>query len=194
MQKMLLLSALLLFTSASFGQVKKINLFDFVKKFIQDSSEFETSGDWAVGHAATYPIKWQSDRIEMSDDMKINFFRKGTADIMFGGRNLPGKWTIMIMGPRSGYSSFSIASPNNNSLKPRLTIDSLFGNKLYSAKLLINCDASSGYGFYYYVLKIPKKVTSWIKVSWLCKEPACTVILECYNDWSRQYVNLACPK
>ncbi len=194
MQKIFTLFILLLITGFSFGQVKKIELFDLIKKFVQDSAKYDVSGDWSVGHPATFPVKWQADRIEMSDDEKINFFRKGTADITLNGRNFTGKWTVMLMGPRSGFSSFSIASPNISNFRPRQTIDSLFPKKLYSYQLLISCDASSGYGFYYYQIKIPKKVTSWLKVSWLCKEAGCTIILDCYDDWSKQYANLACLK
>ncbi len=193
MQKMLTLLSLLLITGFSFGQAKRIELFDLVKKFIQDSSEYATSGDWAVGHPATYPVKWQADRIEMSDDEKINFFRKGTTDITVKGYSSAAKWPVMLKGPRSGFSSFTISSPVGIHFKSK-QIDSLFGKKLYSSQLLLSCNTEAGSGFHYYQLKIPNKVTSWLKVSWLCKSGSCTVSLDCYDDWSKQYADVACPK
>jgi hypothetical protein len=95
---------------------KKVELFDLVKKLVQDSSEFSDVGDWAVGSPSTYRVKWQSDRIIMSDDIKINFFRKGSADISVKGitpanPSKPMKWNVMLMGPRSGFTSFIITSP-----------------------------------------------------------------------------------
>lgn len=51
-----------------------------------DSTGYENVGDWAVGTPKKYPVKWKADRIEMSDDTSINFFRTGAADVTIKGR------------------------------------------------------------------------------------------------------------
>ena len=64
-----------------------------------------------VGQPKKFPVKWKADRIEMSNDTSINFFRMGTADITIKGRSFsqagqPVKWNVMLKGPRMGYGSF----------------------------------------------------------------------------------------
>ncbi len=183
----------LLLSAATFSQLKKVELYNLVKKLVQDSSGYSTVGDWAVSKPAAFPIKWQADRIEMSDDMKINFFRKGTANITVNG-SIPIKWNVMLKGPRSGFSSFSISSENNKTMKAKTTIDSLFGKKPYSYTLLKDCAAGLSQGFYYYQLKMPKKTMTWIKISWVCSAGNCSLTLDCYDDWSKQYADLSCAK
>lgn len=81
-----------------------------------DSTGYSNVGDWAVGNAKKYPVKWKEDRIIMSDDTAINFYRMGSANISIKGKTYtdaagqPVKWNIMLKGPRMGYSSFSIIS------------------------------------------------------------------------------------
>jgi hypothetical protein len=191
---------LLLIATCSFSQTKKTELFDFIKVLVQDSTQYSASGtgDWAVGSPRTFPVHWESDRIIMSDDMKINFYRKGTVNISVKGKTLnngatPSKWMLMLRGPRSGYSSFNITSPYKKNIHPKQTIDSLLPAKQYTYKLLQSCDSKTGTGFYYYQLSIPKKVASWLKIEWNCKDAACNVSIYCYDDWSKQYADLNCP-
>jgi len=107
------------------GQTKKSDLFNLIKKISLDSSRYESVGDWGISKTSAYPIKWQSDRLEMSDDLKINFFRKGTTKIFING-DKPYAWAIMLKGARAGYSSFSITSPNLTDTKTKISLDSLF--------------------------------------------------------------------
>jgi hypothetical protein len=184
---------------ASFCQSKKVELFDLVKKLIHDSSLYSETGDWAVGSPLIYPIQWQNDRLEMSDDEKINFFRKGTVNISINGATLynlnkPMRWNIMLKGPRMGYTSFNIESVSNKQFKPKNTIDSVFGNKQYTFKLLKDCSSSYSSGFYYYQVLIPKKVLAWIKLSWSCSSGNCKISIDCYDYWSKQYAEIICPK
>ena len=99
-----------------------------------DSTGYKNVGDWAVGTPKKYPVKWKADRIEMSDDTSINFFRTGAADVTIKGKSfwqagVPVKWNIMLKGARMGYSSLSIFSSASQDLRPRHTLDSLFGKK-----------------------------------------------------------------
>ncbi len=190
---------LLLIGTSSFGQAKKTELLDLIKIFVQDSTEYSTAGNWAVGKPKTYPVQWESDRIIMSEDMKINFYRKGTANISVKGNTFndgarPAKWNVMLRGPRMGFSSFNITGPYQKNIYQKQTIDSLLNTKQYTYKLLRSCDSKTGAGFYYYQLSIPKKVTSWLRIGWDCKNAGCSVIIDCYDDWSRQYADLDCPK
>lgn len=196
MKKIFLSTSLLLLGVFAFSQ-KKITLYDLVKKLIQDSTGYESVGDWAVGAPATFPIKWQSDRLEMSDDMKINFFRKGTADISVNGviysnENKPVKWNVMLRGPRAGFTSFNISSPFIKTMKPKQQLDSLFGKNSYRYKLLKSCDANAATGFYYYELKIPKKVNAWLRLSWQCKDGGCMLGIDCYDEGSKEFADLTC--
>ena len=106
----LMFSCCCLSTSA---QSPKTELYDLLVKLMYDSTGYENVGDWAVGKPKKFPIKWNADRLEMSDDTSINFFRKGTVDVTIKGRTyqqagVPVKWNIMLRVARSGYASHSI--------------------------------------------------------------------------------------
>ncbi len=199
MKKIIGITNLVLLTSLSFGQAKKTELYDLVKKFMADSTGYGSFGDWAVGSPKTYPVKWQEDRVTMSDDMKINFFRNGTADIAVNGNSYEdakntSMWNVMLKGPRSGFTSFTISSPASANILAKPTIDSLFGQKKYSYKLLQSCDKNPASGFYYYQVKIPKKDPEWIKLAWTCKSGNCIIIMDCYGEASKENADLVCPK
>lgn len=195
--KHLLTICCFLFYITAFSQTKKTELYDLIKKLVQDSTIEPIVGDWAVGKPSAYPVQWQADRLEMSDDLTINFFRKGTANITVNGTpyttgNAPMKWAVMLKGPRMGFTSFTITSGSHPSIKPKTNIDSLFAKQLYTFKLLKSCDKNPSAGFYFYEVHIPKKVTAWIKISWTCNGGLCALTLDCYDDWSKQYATLLC--
>ena len=184
---------------AGFAQPVKTDIYELIKKLLYDSTGYENIGDWAVGKPKKYPVAWKADKIEMSSDTSINFYRMGTADITVNGRSLtqsgqPVKWNVMLKGPRMGYGSFSIISTPTNELHPKFNIDSLFGKKPYEAKLLKSCDQKELTGYYYYQLKIPKKDLAFLKVSWLLVNGATAIRVDCYDDYSKYAVKLECPK
>ncbi len=118
------------------AQTPKTELYDLVKSFVTDSTGYENMGDWSVGKPKKFPVKWKADKLEMSMDTSINFYRSGTADITINGRTYmqdaaPVTWNLLLKGPRMGYSSLSIISSTSTQIAPRATIDSLFGKKLY---------------------------------------------------------------
>ena len=83
------------------AQSSKTELYDLIKKLLTDSTGYENIGDWSVGQPKKYPVKWKADKIEMSPDTSINFFRMGTADIAIKGRSImqagqPVKWRVML--------------------------------------------------------------------------------------------------
>lgn len=186
-------------TVAATAQSPKTELYDLIKKLLADSTGDENVGDWAVGQPKKFPVKWKDDRVEMSDDTSINFFRKGTVDIIVKGRGFmqagqPVKWNIMLKGPRMGYTSFSIISSSSSEMKPVFNIDSVFGKKSFTVKLLKSCDARSVTGYYYYELKLPKKDIAFIKLSWLSLNGNTAMRIDCYDNWSKYAVKLDCPK
>ncbi len=186
-------------TVITFAQSAKTELYDLIKKLLTDSTGYENVGDWAVDQPKKFPVKWKADRIEMSEDTSINFYRLGTADITVKGRSFMNagqlvKWNIMLKGARSGYSSFSILSSPGESIQPRYTIDSLFGKKPFAAKLLKSCDAKTLSGYYYYELKLPKKDIAFIKLSWLSLNGNTAIRIDCFDNWSKYAVKLDCPK
>ena len=197
MNKLVLSILLSVITIMISAQSRKTDMYDFIKKLLYDSTGYENVGDWAVGQPGKFPVAWKADKIEMSDDTSINFYRIGTADIMVNHRSLmraaqPVKWNIMLKGARSGYSSFSILSSPSNGIQPRLTIDSLFGNKPFSAKLLKSCDTKPVTGYYYYEVKFPKKDIAYIKISWLTANGNTAYRIDGYDSWSNYAAKLEC--
>lgn len=199
MKKIILYFIIVLSYGSTTAQSTKTELYDLVKKFLYDSTGYENVGDWAVGQPKKFPVKWKADRIEMSDDTSINFYRLCSADISIKGKTFmqgaePVKWNIMLKGPRMGYSSFSIISSPSKDIKTHYTIDSLFGNKNFKAKLLKSCTNKELAGYYYYELKIPKKDIAYIKFSWLSVNGNTAIRIDCYDSWSKYAVKLDCPK
>ncbi|MDB5201499.1 MAG: hypothetical protein JWQ27_908 [Ferruginibacter sp.] len=176
------------------AQTKPVALYDLLKKLIQDSTEYTTTGDWAVGKPGMYPVRWQKDRLEMSDDIKINFFRKGNATILLNSKAPAAEWNVILMGPRMGFTSFVLTSEPSLNFAPKQALDSLLGNKNYTITILKNCATKTDMGFNYYRMMLPKKVSAWVKLSWAAKEGKYIVRLECYDDWSRQNVDLSCSR
>lgn len=179
------------------AQSPKTDMYDFIKKLLSDSTGFENVGDWAVGYPKKFPVIWKADNIVMSEDTSINFYRLGTADITINNRTFmnaghPIKWNIMLKGPRSGYSSFSIISSPSSEMQPKYNIDSLFKNKPFRAKLLNSCDTKPLMGYYYYEVKIPKKDIAYLKISWLTVNGSTALRIDCYDSWSKYAVKLAC--
>jgi hypothetical protein len=187
---------LFLFANA---QVAKVDLYHFIKKMITDSTGYENVGDWAVGKPKKFAVKWKEDRIVMSEDTSINFYRMGIADITVKGKNftqngLPVKWNVMLKGPRMGYTSFSIVStPPSAEMKPGFNIDSIFGNNPFKATLLKSCEKAIG-GYYYYQVKLQKKDVAYIKFSWLNLNGNIAMCIDSYDAWSSYAVKLDCPK
>jgi hypothetical protein len=170
-----------------------------VKQFLYDSSGFDNVGEWGVSHPKKYEVTWKSDKLEMSPDTSINFYRLGSANVAVHGKTImqkgtSAKWQFMLKGPRMGYTSFSIISTPSTEFKPKFMLDSLFVNKPYSSKLISSCDDKTLTGFYYYEVKIPKKDVSYIKVSWISVNGNTAIRLDVYDNYSRYAVKLDCPK
>lgn len=190
MKKLLLLFLICAYAPAAWSQ-NQTQLYDLVKKLLYDSTGYENVGDWAVGAPRTYPVSWKADRIEMSDDTSINFFRQGTAQVLLPGQTTASKWSVMLKGARSGYSSFTLVSPSAPGFHPRATIDSLFGKKAFRAKLLKSCERPAN-GFYYYEVKMPKKDVSYLKLSWQTANGNTSYRIDGYDSWSKQAVKTDC--
>ncbi len=163
-----------------------------------DSTGYSNVGDWAVGKPKMFPVKWKEDAITMSEDTAINFYRMGTVDLLLNGNNVteagqPLKWNIMLKGPRMGYGSFAIISSPTTSLKAKMNIDSLFGNRNYKAELLKSCDRDFA-GYYYYKLKVPKKDVFFIKLSWVLVNGKTALRIDGYDDYYNYAAKLDCPK
>jgi hypothetical protein len=184
-------------TTHVFAQSTKTELYDLIKILVTDSTGYENVGDWAVGQPKKFPVQWKADQIEMSDDTSINFFRLGMANITVKGRSFmqagqPVKWNIMLKGSRMGYSSFSIISSPSSNIQPKFNIDSIFGQKPHTAKLLKSCDAKALTGYYYYELKLPKKDIAYLKLSWMSLNGNTAIRIDCYDSWSKYAAKLDC--
>ena len=179
------------------AQSSKTELYNLIKSLLFDSTGYENVGDWAVGNPKKFPVVWKADRIEMSPDTSINFYRMGTSNITIKGHSFvskdqPAKWNIMLKGPRMGYASFSIISSPCSDMQPKWTIDSIFGNKPFKATLLKSCDSKLLTGYYYYEVKFPKKDVTYLKLSWLSINGSTAIRVDCYDNWSKYAVKLDC--
>lgn len=197
MKKLLLYALVCSNTINVSAQATQTELYDLIKKLVTDSTGYENIGDWGVGKPKKYPVIWKADKIEMSNDTSINFFRMGTADIKLNGRSFTQvsqqvKWNVMLKGPRMGFGSFSIISSPNSAMKTKYTLDSLFGKKLFTAKLLKSCDTKDLSGFYYYKLKLPKKDIVFIKISWISSNGNTAIRIDGYDDYSKYAAKLDC--
>ncbi|MFT3981245.1 MAG: hypothetical protein QM687_12290 [Ferruginibacter sp.] len=197
MKKISILLLTILCVSFAHAQTPKTELYDLIKKLWMDSTGYESMGDWAVGNPRKYPVKWKEDRVVMSEDTSINFYRLGTVDIAIKGQsfalnNQPVKWQIMLKGARMGFSSFSIISSASKELKGKYMPDSLFNKKDYQATLLKKCDGKELTGYYYYKLKMPKKDPVFIKISWVNVNGNVMIRVDGYDDWSKYAVKLEC--
>ncbi len=185
------------YTANATAQTGKTELYVLIEKLLYDSTGYENVGDWAVAKPKKYPIAWKADKIEMSDDPSINFYRTGTANLTINGKSFsqadqPVKWNIMLKGPRMGYSSFSIISSASKNLKPKWTIDSMMADKPLKATLLKTCVQPVS-GFYYYEVKLPKKDIAYMKFSWITINGNTALRVDGYDNWSKANAKLACP-
>lgn len=181
------------------AQTTKVELADLLRQFFTDSTGYETVGDWAVGKPKKFKVKWRADRIEMSDDTSINFYRRGTSDITIQGKSFrhagaPVQWNVLLKGPRMGYSSFSIVSSGSAELPTPLTLDSLMGKRPYQANLLKSCTTKPFTGFHYYQVKLPKKDVAYVKLSWFTLNGRTALRIDSYDSYSRYAAKLDCPK
>lgn len=197
MRRFFLLLALGAFFSSVSTQTSKVEMYDLLKKLLYDSTGYTNVGNWAVGRPKTYPVKWKADRIEMSNDTSINFYRQGTADITIKGKRFvnggkPLTWNVLLKGPRMGYASFSIVSAASTELQPKMVIDSLLGKQPFKATLLKSCDKDPLTGFYYYAVKLPKKDLAYLRLSWITINGATAVRVDGYDSWSQYAAKLSC--
>lgn len=181
------------------AQPAKTEMYELIKKLLYDSTGYENVGDWSVGSSKNFPVTWKTDHIEMSDDTSINFFWLGSASITVKGRQYmqagkPIKWSIMLKGPRMGYTNFSIISGGSPEISSRFNIDSVFGQKPFSARLLKTCETRGVAGYFYYEVKLPKKDLAYMKFSWISVNGNTALRIDCYDSWSKYAVKLDCPK
>jgi len=189
MKKIFNLALLIAAFYAAHSQSRPGDLYTLVKKLSLDT--LEDMRDWGVGQPSLYPVKWDKDNVTMSDDIKINFFRTGWANIATKSGNTSCK--VMIYGPRSGFNSYMILGTVVKDYHSKPTLDSVLGKNPYSAKLLKACDKSDAGGFYYYELKLPKKSLIWVKLTYVCNAAGCSVRLTQYNEYTKADVKLDCP-
>ena len=199
MQNIFTLVTMMMALSSTFAQSSGTELHSLISKLLYDSTGYSNVGDWAVGTPSKFPVKWKEDRIIMSDDTSINFYRLGSANVKINGRPMvqngqPVKWNVMLKGPRMGYTSFSIISSPSSQIKPKWNIDSLMGQQKVNYKLLKKCDDKELTGFYYYEVKFPRKDIAYLKLSWLSVNGNNALRIDGYDSYSNYAAKLDCPK
>lgn len=190
MKAIILITILLATTTLCSAQNKAVDIYDLIVRLIPDDQEGGALGDWAVSKPNAYPVKWQDDGIKMSDDLKINFYRRGTANITING--VASKWNVMLKGARSGFTSFTLTSPVLSNIHSPIKMADILGKHNYVSQVSQACHDGATQGFDYYRVSIPKKGLEWMKVSWKCSNAGCVVSVDCYDDFSKQYADLQC--
>lgn len=122
-----------LFILLSFGaaiacaQPPKTELYNLVKTFVTDSTGYENVGDWSVGKPSAFPVQWKADKLEMSEDTSINFYRQGTANLLLNGNMhrranpLPGTSCSKVRAWAIPISASSVRRPKTCSRNTRST-------------------------------------------------------------------------
>ena len=87
-----------------------------------------------------------------------------------------------------------VSSPLSNEMQPKYILDSVFGKKPLTAKLLKSCDTKTMAGFYYYEVKLPKKDIAFLKLSWVTVNGNTAIRIDCFDDYSKYAAKLDCPK
>ncbi len=197
MKQLFLLSCFSICSNLLYAQLTKIELSTLIERFICDSTGYENVGDWDVDNKKKIPVKWKTDRVEMSDDTSINFFRNGTVNITINGKSFmragsPVVWNFMLKGPRMGYTSFSLVSSPSNEFPLKYTVDSLFGKKSFRARLIKSCESNPVTGYYYYELKLPKKDIAFLKITWINVNGNKAIRIDCYDNFSKYAAKLNC--
>lgn len=181
------------FTALVNGQVSQTNLYDLIRSLLYDSTGYENVGDWGVGAPDKFPVKWEADRIEMSEDSSVHFYRAGIAQVaVTGDVHTADKWSLVIEGPRMGYTSFTLSGPATAAFKSNHSLEALLGDKPYRATLIKRCDTKPDHGFLYYELKLPAKDIEFVKLSWYPSNGNTLLRMEGYDNWSKYAVNLDC--
>jgi hypothetical protein len=110
-----------------------------------------------------------------------DFYRKGESVVSINGKVLecfentsqPCKWDIVLRGVRNGYSSFEISSVTSQEIEV-MTIDQLFKNHKFEAKIITYDDLSKTYQ-----VTFPHKKPIEMKIQYSCGSEGCLLTIIC---------------
>lgn len=161
----------------SYSKTKRIDLYDLINLFTPDKKLDYNLYDWKTG-ANNKSINWLTSGVEMGEH---EFYREGEAIVSINGKVLeclekttqPCKWGIVLDGVRNGYTSFEISSVTSQELE-QLTIDQLFKNRKFEAKIITYDDFSKTYK-----VTFPNKKPVEMKIRYSCGSAGCSLAIDC---------------
>jgi hypothetical protein len=165
------------FALESASKTYSIELYDLIKLFTPDKKLDYNLYDWKTG-ANNKSVIWLTSGVEMGEH---EFYREGEAIVSINGKVLeclenasqPCKWDIVLHGVRNGYLSFDISSVTSQELE-QLTIDQLFKNRKFEAKIITYDDFSKTYK-----VTFPNKKTIEMKIQYSCGSAGCSLTITC---------------
>ncbi|MBS1735900.1 MAG: hypothetical protein JSS98_04760 [Bacteroidetes bacterium] len=195
MKAMFSLLALLCCSFQTFSQTKRIELSNLLNALIQDSTEYQTVGDWNLKKPNEQTIHWTSKKLEMSNDMSINFFKKALVLVTIKGQSsldATSRWNLILRGARSGFDNFNLTSPYLSGFIAPPILDSILAIDKYKSTLIKSCTTSPTSGYSFYKIIFPKKIISFIKLAWEKSDSRYKLVIDCYDSFSVQFAQLPC--
>ena len=161
----------------SVSKTNSIELYDLINLFTPDKKLDYNLYDWKT-QANNKSINWLTSGVEMGEH---EFYREGEAIVSINGKVLeclekttqPCKWGIVLDGVRNGYTSFEISSVTSQELE-QLTIDQLFKNRKFEAKIVTYDDFSTTYK-----VTFPNKKPVEMKIQYSCGSAGCSLTIIC---------------
>lgn len=154
-----------------------IELYDLIYLFTPDQKLDYNLYDWKT-EANNQSINWLTSGVNMGEH---EFYREGEAIVSINGKVLeclentsqPCKWDIVLRGVRNGYLSFDISSVTSQELE-QLTINQLFKNRKFEAKIITYDDFSKTYR-----VTFPNKKPVEMKIQYSCGSAGCSLTISC---------------
>lgn len=161
----------------SVSKTNSIDLYDLINLFTPDKKLDYNLYDWKT-EANNKSINWLTSGVEMGEH---EFYREGETIISINGKVLeclentlqPCKWDIVLHGVRNGYLSFDISSVTSQELEI-LTIDQLFKNRKFEARIITYDDFSKTYK-----VTFPNKKPVEMKIQYSCGSAGCSLSIIC---------------
>jgi hypothetical protein len=175
-------------TASVSAESDSIDLIEFIKQFTTAKGDPVNMGDWKFGARKGSPIRWSTNGIEAAPEamQKAGYYyqRVGEVVLTLDGKPthelleatvVPGKWTIILSGPRAGFTrvALSSGSPGEFGGGKLEGLNKQLPSRHYRCKPQ---SASSGNNVYQ--VQVPGKKPIWINDEWSCGSAGCFLTLD----------------
>lgn len=175
-------------------KMRHVDLFDLISFFLLGEGDAEdTFPDWFSGAEEDSPVEWITEGLSTDKESQL-FMREGEAVVTLDGNPIyvlkkkkePARWSVKIIGPRTGIDSVEISSVVN-SQDIQLEFDDALKKRNIQYKL-VRCDLAgmASFGERVYAVKFPKMRPCWIAHAWSCGSSGCSADLKIFGMNSRE--------